>query len=165
MAASSPAMPDRKPQPSMRTIKPAQRLPPSPEPGPLEPQEAQQEASGLAKTVRTLLALGGAVALAIVTVLLVPEASTFSGGEQVLLTVIVGVVAFLGLLPMRWGWWVMAGVAAAFFGLNLYNLFNPGGTVFVHYRGSSYTFAAMLPAVGVVVGGACQALYRFVGGK
>jgi hypothetical protein len=137
-------------------------LPPTPAPGPLE------SAAGTAtrthhKGMLTLAAIGGAIGLGIATVMFVQEPLTM--GENAVLISIASVVAFLGLMPMRWGGYVWAMVTVAFFGLTIYNQLNPEGTIFQLYRGSSYTFAVIMPAIGIFVGGVVQGLYRIVGGR
>ena len=160
--------PPRRPAPQPGQPRTVQRPPqfkpsgPTPAPGPLEqaPPKPRRERPA---TLLTILAVVLALGLALATVAAVREDLT--AGEKAILTVVVTIVAAGGLVPMRWGWYVMAVVTLAFFGLNLYNQLNPGGTIFVTYQGSSYTFAAILPAVGILVGAAAQAIYRFVGGR
>lgn len=135
---------------------------PSPEPSPLDAEAERTASQGDAKGLLTVVAVLMSVGLAVATVSLVKDPLTL--GESLILGAIGTVVALVGLIPMRWGWHVMAFVTVSFFALNLYNLFT-GAPVFERYQGSSYTFAIMLPALGILVGGAAQGLYRLVGGE
>ncbi len=134
---------------------------PSEEPGPLhEPEEAvhKERPTGLLTVAAIVLSL----AIAVPTILLVEV--PLSTVEQVVYIAVATVVLMLGLLPMRWGWYVMAAVTVAFFGLNLYNLITDA-EVFRFYNGSQQAFAILYPGIGVVVGGAMQGLYRLIGGE
>lgn len=133
---------------------------PSPEPGPLrEAEEApkRERPQGLL----TALAVVLSIAVAVPTILMVDVPLTTV--EQSVYIAVAAVVLMVGLLPIRWGWYVMGGVTLAFFGLNIYNLATDAA-VFQFYNGSQQAFAILYPGVGVVVGGAMQGLYRLIGG-
>lgn len=134
---------------------------PSPEPGPLREAEDQPERER-PTTLLTALAVALSIAIAVPTILLVDVPLTTV--EQAVYIAVAAIVLMIGLLPMRWGWYVMAGVTVAFFGLNMYNLY-AGAEVFRFYNGSQQAFAILYPGVGVVVGGLMQGLYRLIGGE
>lgn len=134
---------------------------PSPEPGPLH--ETVEEPAGERPTaLLTALAVALSVAIAVPTILMVDVPLTTV--EQSVYIAVASVILLIGLLPMRWGWYVMAAVTVAFFGLNLYNLATDAA-VFRFYNGSQQAFAVLYPSIGVVVGGLMQGLYRLVGGE
>lgn len=134
---------------------------PSPEPGPLRQEEERPERERPTGLL-TALAVVLSVAIAIPTILFVDVPLTTV--EQAVYMTVAAIVLLIGLLPMRWGWYVMAGVTMAFFGLNMYNLV-AGAEVFQFYSGSQQAFAILYPGIGVVVGGLMQGVYRLIGGE
>lgn len=134
---------------------------PSPEPGPLHQAEEQPERER-PTTLLTALAVVLSIGIAVPTIMLVDVPLT--AVEQTVYIGVAAIVLMIGLLPMRWGWYVMAAVTVAFFGLNMYNLI-AGADVFRFYNGSQQAFAILYPGLGVVVGGLMQGLYRMVGGE
>lgn len=154
---------------TVHTMKPVTKPKPTPDPEPPEPPEEPGDAGGgwLTPDARTIIALVVALVLGVATVLLgnnlVPqELSTLN---LVVFGLVSVVVAAIGTLPMRWGWYVVPGVTVAFYGLGMYNLINTGDTVFNIVSGEALGYAVAGPATGVAVGYALQFVYKFVAGE
>lgn len=80
----------------------------------------------------------------------------------VLVTGLAFVIAVAGMLPMRWGWYVVPGVAGAHYALNFYNLIFTEGSVYGFVPGSAYGYALLTPGVGVILGFLLQGLYKLI---
>lgn len=134
----------------------------SPDPDPSPADEADEEPER-AKGVWTVVAVVAAIGLAAASVILPRD---LVGGVGMVDMLIVGgfgfAVALAGMLPMRWGWYIVPGVAAAHYGLNFYNILFSESSVYAWVPGDAYGYALFTPLVGVVLGYALQGLYTAI---
>lgn len=137
----------------------------SPEPEP-EPTPEAESSSGRAKGLWTALAVLLAAGLTAASVILPMD---LVQGVSVVDQLIVGglgfTVALAGMLPLRWGWYVVPGVTVAHYGLNFYNILLNEASVYSWVPGDAYGYALFTPLVGVVLGYALQGLYKVIAGE
>lgn len=131
-----------------------------------EPEESTEETAQL-KRRRTLIAVGAALVLSVATVMLARPIVT--QGEATLgigTTVGVGLTAFAvalaGMLPYRWGLWVVPFVAVAHYALNFYNMLFTQQSVYGLVPESAMGYAVLTPVIGVVLGWVLEGVYRLV---
>lgn len=111
----------------------------------------------------TVLALAAAVALAGLTVYLAYTLAGAPGAvEMVLVSVLALVIALAAMLPMRWGLYVVPGVAGAHYGLNVYNMVVTESSVYGFVPGDAFGYTLFTPLAGVLLGFALQGLYSAI---
>lgn len=148
---------------SFRTFEPSSQPEPSPQPPGPPGEGGDDERPTLLLTV---LAVVGAVALGAAIALLSASAADLSTTEVLVTGTLTAVVAFAGLVAIRWGWYVAAGVTLAFFGLVIYNLaLNQDSSVFGGSDPQDLAYAVLGPGPGVVLGYLLQGLYSFIAGE
>lgn len=136
------------------------------------PEEEADDASAEAeaederpKGLLTVVAIVVSIGLGIAVALLAQSASPadLTTGEILTTTALTALVATAGLIAVRWGWWVTAGVTLAFFGLVMYNLaLNQDSTIFGGSDPQDLAYAVLGPGPGVVLGYALQGLYSLI---
>lgn len=136
---------------------------PDPDPAPSETASSTSERpKGLLTVLAVLAAMGLAAASVVLPMDMVAQTTTVD-------LVIVGgfafAVALAGMLPMRWGLWVVPGVAAAHYGLNFYNILFTESSVYSWVPGDAYGYALFTPLVGVVLGFVLQGVYKLAAGE
>lgn len=134
---------------------------PEPEPSPEEAaqSEASQRPKGLLTVLAVLLAAGLAVGGVFAPMDLVGDANITD-------YLIVGgfgfVIAMGGMLPLRWGWYLVPFVSLAHYGMNFYNIIFADSTVYTFVPGDAYGYSLFVPLIGVVLGYAMQGLYNWI---
>lgn len=128
---------------------------------PSEPAEAtEDERPTRALTVAAVLAALGLTAL---TLYLTYDLAGMPGvAEFLLVTILALVIGLGGMLPMRWGFYMVPFVAGSHYALNFYNLIVTEESVYGFVPGDAYGYALFTPLIGVVLGFLLQGLYSAI---
>lgn len=139
--------------------------PSPPEDEDLDGQPSSEE-QARARERRTMAAVGGAIVVTLATISLarsiLPPGVEVGLGATIAVGAVGFVVALAGLIPYRWGLWVVPFVTLAHYGLNFYNMLFAEGSLYDFVSGDAMGYAVLTPAIGVVIGWILEGVYRAV---
>ncbi len=134
-----------------------QTFEPSPEPSTTEDSKDRP------KGMLSLLALLGAALIAGLLMFFASRLAGVPGTSEVLLVSLIAfVVALVGMIPMRWGLFVVPGVTIAGFGYITFSMFFAENSIFQRLPADSFGYALFLFGGAVVLGFVAQGVYSAI---
>lgn len=133
------------------------------EPSPEPDEGAGEPTTERSKGAWTLAALLGAAVLAGLTVFFASRLAGVPGTTEILIVSLIAfVVAFAGMVPMRWGLYVAPGVTFAGFGYIVFSMFFNATSRFQDFPEEAYGYAVVLLAGGVALAFVAQGVYSVI---
>lgn len=110
-----------------------------------------------------MAAVLAAAVLAGLTVFFASRLAGFPGAIEIgVVWLIAFVIAFVGMIPVRWGWGVVPGVTFAGFGYVVYSMFFAANSRFQTFPQDAFGYALFFLAGGLALGFVAQGLYSAI---